>query len=133
LNQRPFAKPIICDPSMNLSDALGTPIKLEPAEVMLDEDDTIIINKTVLKILETPGHTAGGICLVGDGYVISGDLIFAGSIGRVDLPGGDYEIIIDSIKEKILPLGDRVVIYPGHGPKTIVSQEKTYNPFLLGD
>jgi hydroxyacylglutathione hydrolase len=123
---------MLTESALNFSDALGDPIKLAPAEVLLSESDTVKVGNFKLDVIETPGHTSGGISLKGDGFVLSGDLIFAGSIGRVDLPGGDYNTIIKVIKEKILPLGDETVIYPGHGPKTFVAQEKVYNPFLIG-
>jgi len=123
---------MLTNATLNLSEALGIPFTLNPAEVLLSEGDTITVDKHVLKVVDTPGHTAGGITLVGNGFVISGDLIFAGSIGRTDLPGGDYNTIIDSIKQKVIILDDKTVIYPGHGPKTNVGQEKIFNPFLIG-
>jgi len=116
---------------LNLSDALGMPITNPPADILLSEGDTIPIGDKNLTVIETPGHTLGGISLVGEGFVICGDLLFAGSIGRVDLPGGSYDTIISVIKTKILVLGDECVVYPGHGPKTSVPQEKTFNPFLI--
>ncbi|MBD3217682.1 MAG: MBL fold metallo-hydrolase [candidate division Zixibacteria bacterium] len=123
--------PMISDASSNLSQNLGLMLELPPPDVNLSEGDTIAVGNQKLTVIETPGHTLGGISLVGEGFVISGDLIFAGSIGRVDLPGGDYDTIITAIKTKILPLGDEYAIYPGHGPKTTVLQEKTFNPFLI--
>lgn len=119
------------DASINLSQNLGISIELREADVLLAEGDTVAVGEHKLTVIETPGHTLGGISLVGEGFVISGDLIFAGSIGRVDLPGGNYDTIINAIKTKILPLGDHYIIYPGHGPKTSVLQEKTFNPFLI--
>jgi glyoxylase-like metal-dependent hydrolase (beta-lactamase superfamily II) len=119
------------DASSNLSQNLGISIELREADVLLSEGDTVAVGEHKLTVIETPGHTLGGISLVGEGFVISGDLIFAGSIGRVDLPGGNYDTIINAIKTKILPLGDHYIIYPGHGPKTSVLQEKTFNPFLI--
>lgn len=116
---------------LNLSDALGMPITNPPADIFLSEGDTIPVGNTKLTVIETPGHTMGGISLVGEGFVICGDLLFAGSIGRVDLPGGAFDTIISVIRNKILVLGDEFVIYPGHGPKTSVWQEKTFNPFLI--
>jgi glyoxylase-like metal-dependent hydrolase (beta-lactamase superfamily II) len=85
-----------------------------------------------LKVLETPGHSPGGISLIAsDGITcFSGDTLFAQSIGRTDLPGGDYDTLISAIKTKILPLGDEVKVYPGHGPATTVATEKRYNQFL---
>ncbi len=123
---------MLTDAALNLSDAIGMPISLAPAEVLLSEGDSVQFGSQSLKVVETPGHTRGGISLIGDGFVISGDLVFAGSIGRVDFPGGDYKTIINSIKNKVLTLGDKTVIYPGHGPKTSVAQEKVFNPFLIG-
>ncbi|HDS01908.1 MAG TPA: MBL fold metallo-hydrolase [candidate division Zixibacteria bacterium] len=122
---------MLSDASRNLSENLGLSIKLRQPDLLLSEGDTIAVGDHKLTVIETPGHTLGGISLVGEGFVISGDLLFAGSIGRVDLPGGNYETIINTIKTKILPLGDGYVIYPGHGPKTSVLQEKTFNPFLI--
>ncbi len=122
---------MLTDPSLNLSSAMGSAISLGGADIKLNDGDNVGVGRYELQVVETPGHTEGGITLVGNGFVISGDLIFAGSIGRVDLPGGNYSTIINSIKSKILPLGDDFVIYPGHGPKTSVAQEKIYNPFLI--
>ena len=124
---------MITDSSLNLSDALGEQIDLDPPEILLVEGDHVKVGNINLNVVDTPGHTEGSICLIGNGFVICGDLIFAGSIGRVDLPGGDYETIITSIREKILTLDDNFVLYPGHGPKTSVAQEKIYNPFLIGE
>jgi hydroxyacylglutathione hydrolase len=123
---------MITNAALNLSDAIDMPISLYPAEILLSEGDMVEFGSHSLKVAETPGHTRGGITLVGDGFVISGDLVFAGSIGRVDFPGGDYKTIIDSIKRQVLALGDKTVIYPGHGPRTDVAQEKIFNPFLIG-
>jgi hydroxyacylglutathione hydrolase len=116
---------------LNLSDAMGIPITNPPADILLSEGDMIPIGNNSLTVIETPGHTIGGISLVGEGFVICGDLLFAGSIGRVDLPGGAYDTIISVIKNKILVLDDKYAIFPGHGPETTVWQEKTFNPFLI--
>ncbi|MCK4620628.1 MAG: MBL fold metallo-hydrolase [Desulfuromonadales bacterium] len=83
-----------------------------------------------IDVLHTPGHTPGGICLRIADQVIVGDTLFAGSIGRTDLPGGDHQQLIDSIREQLLPLPDETVVHPGHGPATTIGQEKLYNPFL---
>ena len=86
----------------------------------------------------TPGHCPGGVCLqVGragqaGAALFVGDTLFAGSIGRTDLPGGDYDTLIQSITEVLFPLGDSAVVYPGHGPKTTIGHERRTNPFLAG-
>ena len=81
--------------------------------------------------METPGHTKGGLCfLLNNDKVFTGDTLFNGSIGRTDFIGGSMSEIINSIKEKLLPLGDRVDVYPGHGDMTTIEHEKIYNPFL---
>jgi len=101
-----------------------------PPDLYVEEKDVITFGDISLKVLHTPGHSPGGISLVSDKMVFVGDTLFAGSIGRTDLPGGDYEELIRNVKEKIFPLGDDVVIYPGHGPKTTVGREKRSNPFF---
>jgi glyoxylase-like metal-dependent hydrolase (beta-lactamase superfamily II) len=84
------------------------------------------------EIIETPGHTRGGVCFYFKGIpaVFVGDTIFAGAIGRTDLPGGNLDTLMNSIKEKILTLPDKLALYPGHGPATTVDREKRGNPFL---
>jgi glyoxylase-like metal-dependent hydrolase (beta-lactamase superfamily II) len=101
-----------------------------PPDSYVEERDVITFGDISLQVLHTPGHSPGGISLLSDKMVFVGDTLFAGSIGRTDLPGGDYETLIRSVKEKIFPLGDDVVIYPGHGPKTTVGRERRSNPFF---
>jgi hydroxyacylglutathione hydrolase len=79
-----------------------------------------------------PGHSPGSVCLVGHGVVLSGDVLFAGSIGRTDLPGGDFETLIASIERELLPLPDETIVYSGHGPETTIGRERGANPFLTG-
>jgi glyoxylase-like metal-dependent hydrolase (beta-lactamase superfamily II) len=85
-----------------------------------------------LRVLHTPGHTPGHCCffLAEEGILFSGDQLFAGSIGRTDLPGGDYDLLMDSMARKVLPLGDDVIVHPGHGPATTLARERRLNPFL---
>ena len=94
--------------------------------------ESIHLGSILLLVLHTPGHSPGGICLVGDGIVFSGDTLSACSIGRTDLPGGDYKALMKSIGELLLPLPDHMVVCPGHGPQTTIGDEKTKNPFLVG-
>lgn len=98
----------------------------------LAEGDGIPFGENTLTVLETPGHSPGGISLVtADGKTcFAGDTLFAGSIGRTDLPGGSYHTLIHSIKTKLLPLGDEVKVFCGHGPATTIGVERKYNPFL---
>jgi len=101
-----------------------------PADRTLADGDTITFGDITFTVLHTPGHSPGGISLVADKMVFVGDSLFAGSIGRTDFPGGDYDTLISSIKTKLFPLGDDVKVYTGHGPATTIGQEKRMNPFL---
>lgn len=98
----------------------------------LQEGNVIKIGNGELKVINVPGHSKGSIALYDekDGFVIVGDALFQGSIGRTDLPGGDYDELITSIKSKLLTLPDNTVVYPGHGPSTTIGDEKRYNPYL---
>lgn len=98
----------------------------------LEEGDEVRVGGVRLRVLHTPGHSPGGICLVTDGAAFVGDTLFAGSIGRTDLPGGSAEELLTSIREKLLALPDETVLYPGHGPATTIGHERRHNPFLTG-
>ena len=100
----------------------------------LNEGDVVTFGPHTLKVLETPGHSPGGLSLYSPeiNAVFVGDLLFAGSIGRTDLAGGSFEVLVKSVRDKILPLGDQTRVLPGHGPMTTVGQEKRFNPFLKG-
>ena len=100
-----------------------------PPDRTVEEGDQIQVGQLTLSVLHTPGHTPGGISLHMDGHVFVGDTLFQGSIGRTDFPGGDFDTIIRSIREKLFPLGDQVVVYTGHGPETAIGTEKQFNPF----
>lgn len=101
-----------------------------PPDDFLQEGDEIRVGKTVLKVLYTPGHAPGHISLAGDGFVFVGDVLFRSSIGRTDLPGGDYDLLISSIKNKLFCLPDSTIVYPGHGPTTTIGFERETNPFV---
>lgn len=98
----------------------------------LRDEDEIMIGDGKLKVLHVPGHSPGGIALYDkrDGFVIVGDSLFSGSIGRTDLPGGDYATLITAIKNKLLQLPPTTVVYPGHGPATTIARELSSNPYL---
>jgi glyoxylase-like metal-dependent hydrolase (beta-lactamase superfamily II) len=99
-----------------------------PADVLLREGDDVA--GAGLRVVDTPGHTAGGISLVGPGVVFTGDALFAGSIGRTDLCGGDEARLISALKAKVLTLPAEATVLPGHGPPTTVAAERAHNPFL---
>jgi len=100
----------------------------EPDRTLAD-GDTVSFGSLSLKVIHTPGHTPGGISFSTAGHVFVGDTLFAGSIGRTDFPGGNYETLISSIQDKLFPLGDDVKVYTGHGPETSIGQERRFNPF----
>lgn len=111
-----------------------TPEQDDP-DMLLKDGDVIKTGEIKMRVIHTPGHTKGGICLYDrkKGRVFTGDTLFAGSIGRTDFPGGSYDEIIDSIKRKIIPLGGFVRVFPGHGPETTITDEMETNPFIAGD
>jgi hydroxyacylglutathione hydrolase len=98
----------------------------------LNEGDKLQIGNDIFEILLTPGHSPGSICFYcrEQQFVIGGDVLFRESIGRTDLPGGDFDTLIDSIRSKLFILPDEVIVYPGHGPETTIGHEKKHNPFL---
>ncbi len=101
-----------------------------PADLLLNHGDQITFGDITLEVIHAPGHSRGGICLYTPGHLFSGDTLFARSIGRTDLPGGDYETLIASIKTRLLVLPDETIVYTGHGPETTLANEKRMNPFL---
>ncbi|MBP7050463.1 MAG: MBL fold metallo-hydrolase [Phycisphaerae bacterium] len=125
---------MLTNPRANLSALAGMTFALEPAEVLLEDGDTIDQAGIRLKVLHTPGHTPGGICLYAesDGVVFAGDTLFADSVGRTDFPGGDTDQLIESIRTKLLPLPDNTVVHPGHAMRTTIGRERRANPFLTG-
>ena len=92
--------------------------------------ETLRLGDRNFEVIHTPGHTPGGISLFTDGHVFVGDTLFAGSIGRTDFPGGNFETLKSSIQDKLFALGDAVRVYTGHGPETIIGHEKQHNPFV---
>ncbi|MBE6047161.1 MAG: MBL fold metallo-hydrolase [Clostridium sp.] len=104
--------------------------KLRKADGYLKDGDTIIFGNKNIEVFETPGHTEGGLCFLIDNVLLTGDTLFRASIGRTDFPGGNFKKIIESIKNKLLGLGDDIVVYPGHGPSSTIAFEKERNPYL---
>ena len=121
----------LTDGKLNLGSMMGKNETSPQGDRMLKDGDVVKVGKFDLKVVHTPGHTPGGISLIGENEAFVGDTLFAGSIGRTDLPGGNYETLMTSIKNKLLPLKDEMVVYPGHGPSTTIGKERQRNPFLL--
>jgi len=96
----------------------------------IGDGDTITFGKITFNVIHTPGHTPGGISLFADGHVFVGDTLFAGSIGRTDFPGGDFETLKTSIQNKLFRLGDDIRVFTGHGPETSIGRERQHNPFV---
>ena len=104
-----------------------------PADRYIRDGDIITAGEVSLRVLYTPGHSSGGISLLEDDMVFTGDALFAGSIGRTDRPGGDLMTLIGAIKTKLLDLPDDTRVFPGHGPDSTIGEEKRENPFLNQD
>ncbi|MEW6608197.1 MAG: MBL fold metallo-hydrolase [bacterium] len=120
---------MLTDSSSNLSAFFYEPI-ITSADRLLENGEFIETGHLKLKVIHTPGHTQGGICLPGDKFIFTGDTLFAGGIGRTDFPGGDYKTLIDSINQHLLILKDETIIYPGHGNISTIGEERKTNPFL---
>ena len=100
------------------------------ADRKLRDGDSIEVGNIKLRVVHTPGHSPESMALLGEDCVFSGDTLFAGSIGRYDLPGGSLEELVDSLRSKLLALPDNVKVFPGHGPVTTIGEERRNNPFL---
>lgn len=108
------------------------PVKSVKPDQWLEEGDVVGVGDLILEVLHTPGHAPGHIAFFNRqaGIVQSGDVLFNGSIGRTDLPGGNQQQLLDTIRDKVLPLGDDVYFIPGHGPNGTIGHERRTNPFL---
>lgn len=101
----------------------GEEVASPPADILLHDGDMIRFGQESLRVIHTPGHTPGGICLVGDSCAFTGDTLFRFGVGRTDLPGGDYGDLACSLEERVFRLPGHVTVYPGHGPKTTIQEE----------
>ncbi len=101
--------------------------------ILLNEGDKVLLGEDELLVIEAPGHSPGSICFycAKQNFIISGDVLFKGSIGRTDLPMGDHQTLLDNIKNKLMALPGDTVVYSGHGTTTTIGEEKTSNPFLV--
>jgi len=103
-----------------------------PPDRLLKDGDSMDIGDLHFLVLHTPGHSPGCICLLGEGIIFSGDTLFNFGIGRYDLPGGNYSQLVNSIHTRLMKLPDNTAVYPGHGPDTTISAERSGSPFLQG-
>jgi hydroxyacylglutathione hydrolase len=126
--------PKLTDPSQNLSAMFGLPLICPPADRTVEEGDVLTAAGITLKILSLPGHSRGHVvyqvAACDPPLCFVGDVIFAGGIGRTDFPDGDFQQLIEGIRQKLFTLPDETVLYPGHGPATTVGREKRLNPFV---
>lgn len=114
----------------NLSVMIGKAFTCKSPDRLLSDGDIVQVGNEKLKIIHTPGHTLGGICVLAGEKLITGDTLFAGAIGRWDLPGGNHNQLIASIKKKLLILPPETKVYPGHGPSSSIGEELRSNPFF---
>lgn len=123
---------MLTNATMNLSALAGTNFRTEPGDIIIDGEQKISFAGIEFEVLETPGHTPGGISLYSskDDVLFAGDTLFSGSVGRSDFPGGSHTDLINGIKEKLLPLPPQTKVYTGHGYSTTISLEKAGNQFL---
>ena len=127
--------PGLSDPALNLS-ALGLgPLDSPPADRELEDGDDIPVGGLILKVIATPGHSPGGVSLLlesgeGPAVIFTGDTLFAGGVGRTDFPGGSLELLVSSIRDRLLVFPDDTVILPGHGGRSTIGEEKRFNCFI---
>lgn len=121
---------MLIDSNKNLSSMAGMQAVTDAADVLLKDGDIIKIGDEEVNVIHLPGHTKGGLGFIFDDVLLSGDTLFKGSIGRCDLPGGDMDTILKSIADKIAVLDADIVIIPGHGDITTLSNEFENNPFV---
>ena len=103
-----------------------------PPTDVLEDGQALTLDCLQILVHHTPGHSPGSVSLQVENHLFCGDTVFQNSIGRTDLPSSSYDVLIDTIQQRILPLGDDIVLYPGHGPVTTVGEERLHNPFLTG-
>lgn len=105
-------------------------VETPKADDFLNDGDTLKFGNTEIKVIATPGHTQGCVCYLIDGKLFSGDTLFKESVGRCDLPGGNFQKLSDSVKNRLFTLDDNTIVYPGHGPETTIGHEKKYNEII---
>lgn len=115
----------------NHAEAFGLTVDPSPEpDRLLAQGDTFEVGELTFKVFHVPGHSPGGICLLSEGHLFVGDVLFAGSIGRTDLPGGDFDALVEGVREQLFNLPNETIVHPGHGPDTTIGQERRMNPFV---
>lgn len=120
----------LTDPEKNASSLIWKSLSFNSADKLLKDGDVLKAGSLDFTVLHTPGHTPGCICIKVGNILFSGDTLFKDSVGRTDLAGGSYESLVRSINEKLMPLGEDVIVYPGHGPSTTIGYEKKNNHYI---
>jgi glyoxylase-like metal-dependent hydrolase (beta-lactamase superfamily II) len=120
---------MLSDANKNFSSLFATPTTVKNAEIFLEDNQEIKLSFTTFKVIATPGHTKGGVCLLFDKFLFTGDTLFAGTIGRTDLEGSNYQEILCSLK-KLKSLDPSLIVYPGHGSSTSLANEFRHNPYI---
>lgn len=122
--------PYLSRPDPMLAGWLRGPSTFRAPDRFLEDGQTLAFGKCVLTVLHTPGHTPGGISLYGEGVVFTGDALFNQGVGRTDLPGGNWQLLVKSITTRLFSLPDETVVYPGHGASTSIGDERSGNPYV---
>ncbi|MCK4311223.1 MAG: MBL fold metallo-hydrolase [Candidatus Cloacimonetes bacterium] len=118
------------EPQLNLSEYFEINVMSPYADIEFKGEEILTLGNKKIKIIHTPGHTRGGISIIADNLLFCGDTLFAAGVGRTDLPGGDYNILMKSIHEILFILPDETIVLPGHGPSTTIGNEERNNPFV---
>lgn len=124
---------MLLEPTANLSVFMGQGMTSPDADKLLSEGHTLTLGAETLQVIETPGHTPGGISLYTPGLLFAGDTLFFESVGRTDLPGGDHQQLLTSIRERLLTLPPETIVLPGHGESTTIEHESRWNSFLAAE
>lgn len=115
----------------NHAEVYGLSVAASPEpDRLLGQGDTFQVGDLAFSVFHVPGHSPGGICLLAEGHLFVGDVLFSGSIGRTDLPGGDFDSLVKGVRERLFSLPDETIVHPGHGPDTTIGRERRINPFV---